>query len=114
MSRFNLTIRAGDTQAVEATLHDKDGTVDLTDASAVVLIYREVGASGDATVATLSVEDAPNGRIQWEPDGSEPSGSYDAYVRVTRSDGKTERYPSAATGTGHRITIVSSLPKDES
>ena len=89
-----LTITQGDTlPALEYTIEDEDGTVDLT--GATVEIHLRPVDDTTTTTLTATISDAASGEIEyeWAAEDTDTAGLYVAEFEVTFDDGSVRTYP---------------------
>lgn len=96
-------IKQGSTELEQLTVKAGDPAVavDLTNATTVEIVMREVGASVNYLTKACVVVSAAAGTITWDPvdavssgvDGFSVSGLYDFNVKVTWNDGDITYHP---------------------
>lgn len=98
-----IYVRAGDTEPLTITL-SATGLADLTGISSATFYAREVGVTTNhVDGATLSIPDANELDVVFDPAGNGPSGAdafgegdegtYRCYVLLAHSDGDETRHP---------------------
>lgn len=94
MSEYAYSLWVGDSDDLIAVLQDKNGFVDLTNASSIKAVFTEVSGSPVHEITNLSGDNKGTVPIPVTPTETGTAGTYKLRIPVTIS-GKQYTFPSA-------------------